>query len=430
MRRMLAAVGLLAMVLAVPGLASAAGHAQAVVAQEPQSSEVAPVEAGDDYPEPWRSAAQDSLVDSWGYYNRECTSFVAWALHSRNGYEMPRAIGNANNWDNYFSSHGVTVNSTPAVGAIAQTDAGVAGHVAWVFSVGSGTVTVEEYNYSVTGRYGTRTVPTSSFRYIHVKDLGSPTPPPPASTSSVAAGRNGDGRLELFAVHRNGRMFNNFQRRASAGPWAGWGSLGGSFTTSVTLATNKDGRLEIFAVGLDGAVYNKWQTRPGAGPWSAWNRLGGTFRPSLAVTRNRDGRLEVFAVGTDRYVYNNYQRTAGGAWQGWSNSASGRTFRARAVAATTNKDGRVEIFAVDLNNRVENNYQRRAGGGGWQGWGVLPGGRFAAAITAARNNDGRLEIFALTPEGRVLNNYQRTAGGTWSGWTANAAGDPFRAKTP
>ena len=134
-------------------------------------------------------------------------------------------------------------------------------------------------------------------------------------------------------------------------------------------------------------------------------------------------------MGTDRYVYNNYQRTAGGAWQGWSNSAAGRTFRARAVAATTNKDGRVEIFAVDLNNRVENNYQRRAGGGGWQGWGVLPGGRFAAAITAARNNDGRLEIFALTPEGRVLNNYQRTAGGTWSGWTANAAGDSFRAKS-
>ncbi|MFC3454818.1 hypothetical protein [Amycolatopsis speibonae] len=33
----------------------------------------------DDYPAPWRSAAQDSLLDSWGYYNRECTSFVAEA---------------------------------------------------------------------------------------------------------------------------------------------------------------------------------------------------------------------------------------------------------------------------------------------------------------------------------------------------------------
>jgi surface antigen len=36
----------------------------------------------DDYPANLKSAAQDSLVDPWGFYNRECTSFVAWRLNN------------------------------------------------------------------------------------------------------------------------------------------------------------------------------------------------------------------------------------------------------------------------------------------------------------------------------------------------------------
>ncbi len=121
---------------------------------------------GDDYPQPWRSGALDQYVDSWGYYSRECTSFVAWRLHSKNGFEMPRAIGNAGVWHNRFPGQ---TNSTPAVGAIAENN----GHVAWVAAVnGNGTVTIEEYNVPLySGRYNVRTVPASQFWYIHVKDL-------------------------------------------------------------------------------------------------------------------------------------------------------------------------------------------------------------------------------------------------------------------
>ena len=34
-----------------------------------------------DYPSNLKSAAQDSRVDPWNFYNRECTSFVAWRLN-------------------------------------------------------------------------------------------------------------------------------------------------------------------------------------------------------------------------------------------------------------------------------------------------------------------------------------------------------------
>jgi hypothetical protein len=32
-------------------------------------------------------------------------------------------------------------------------------------------VTIEDYNFSAPGEYGTRTVPTSTYVYIHINDL-------------------------------------------------------------------------------------------------------------------------------------------------------------------------------------------------------------------------------------------------------------------
>ncbi len=43
-------------------------------------------DAGNDYP--YRSLAQNARLDPWGEPVREDTSWVAWALHSRNHYEM------------------------------------------------------------------------------------------------------------------------------------------------------------------------------------------------------------------------------------------------------------------------------------------------------------------------------------------------------
>ena len=123
-----------------------------------------------DYP----YSGQTSGVDPWGFYKGQCTSFVAWRLNDRNNIAFSnyyRGVhwGNAYNWDNAARSTGITVNSTPTVGSVAQTDAG-SGHVAWVAAVHTdGTVTVEEYNYDYANpeSYGTRRVSSSTFVYLH-----------------------------------------------------------------------------------------------------------------------------------------------------------------------------------------------------------------------------------------------------------------------
>ncbi|ORX69391.1 CHAP-domain-containing protein [Linderina pennispora] len=112
-------------------------------------------------------------VDKWSYYQCQCTSFVAWRINSRLGINFHnrykgKAWGNANEWDDAARSSGVTVSSTPKVGAVAQTNAGRFGHVAWVAKVDGDNVVVEEYNKGGTEHYGTRTVPKSSFNYIYL----------------------------------------------------------------------------------------------------------------------------------------------------------------------------------------------------------------------------------------------------------------------
>ena len=79
---------------------------------------------------------------------------------------------NANNWDNAAAADGYTINYTPTVGSIAQTDIGYYGHVAFVERVNSdGSILVSEMNYSASpGIMTYRTIPSyqvSSYRYIH-----------------------------------------------------------------------------------------------------------------------------------------------------------------------------------------------------------------------------------------------------------------------
>lgn len=104
------------------------------------------------------------------YYYRNCTDFVAWRTQQSAGrVVVPPGWGNARTWDDFARRAGRTISSTPRVGDIAQTDAGVYGHVAVVAEVRPGQVRLEEYN-GAPAFYGTYTnyrwVSTSSYRYI------------------------------------------------------------------------------------------------------------------------------------------------------------------------------------------------------------------------------------------------------------------------
>lgn len=141
---------------------------------------------GDNYPyadKVYGRYLQPDDVDPWKFFYRECTSFVAWCLNSRNGVAFHNTMGgrrwgNAIDWGATAQTLGYAVDNSPAVGSVAWSNAGKYGHVAWVSAVNGSQITVEEYNYNNNGRFNSRSVASSKFTgFIHIKDIDIPTGP-------------------------------------------------------------------------------------------------------------------------------------------------------------------------------------------------------------------------------------------------------------
>ena len=265
----------------------------------------------DDYPAPWRAPTpKDSMIDTWRYYNRECTSFVAWRLHSRNAFEMPHAIGNAGYWGTWAKNNGYPVNSTPAVGSVAWFSAG---HVAWVEAVNNnGTVLIEEYNYDYNGNYHERTIANSSVTgFIHFKDM----------SGSVAEG-------SFVQVSGSAAIY----RIAGGAPLyvSNWNNVGGSQPFSVISQAQFNALRSVPADGTFIAAAGHVYRIAGGAPLyvSTWNAFGGAkpcvtvdgwvidnitnpaahlnARPSngTLISSTATGRVYIMAGGAPLYVSN------------------------------------------------------------------------------------------------------------------------------
>ena len=134
---------------------------------------------------PFANSAID-VADPYGFLTRECTSFVAWRVRNNlkisafaNGWRGGW-FGNADTWASNARAIGLVVNTSPAVDSVAVLPPGVdgagsAGHVAFVIGVGSGSITVEDYNYadSYDGNqyydYSQHSINTAGVSFIHFR---------------------------------------------------------------------------------------------------------------------------------------------------------------------------------------------------------------------------------------------------------------------
>lgn len=130
-------------------------------------------EAGDPnhggYPAYLDNARQDSLIDPWGMYNRECVSYTAWKVYEAYGH-MPYwgGHGNANQWPASAVADGISTGSTPRAGSVAISMNGYYGHSMWVeYVYGNGQIRVSQYNYELAGRYSEMTISGSGLTYIY-----------------------------------------------------------------------------------------------------------------------------------------------------------------------------------------------------------------------------------------------------------------------
>jgi peptidoglycan DL-endopeptidase CwlO len=124
---------------------------------------------GGGYPAVWAFAPIDSLVDSWGMYNRECVSYTAFRV-ANSGRYMPYwgGIGNAYEWPRNARAAGIPVDGSPRVGDVAIWQNPPYGHAMYVEKVyGNGWIRVSQYNFNWAGMYNEMDIPAYGTEFIH-----------------------------------------------------------------------------------------------------------------------------------------------------------------------------------------------------------------------------------------------------------------------
>jgi hypothetical protein len=211
-------------------------------------------------------------------------------------------------------------------------------------------------------------------------------------------------KLELFARGSDGALWHCWQNQpnvVNTNEWSPWAQRGGRLIGDPTVARNHDGRLEVMAIHEDGRVYRifqRWFDLFGA-PWSAWEPLGSRrFSGRVAVERDGSGRLWALARSRDdASLWSCRQTTPSGPWTDWTptNGAGDEPMLGR------NADGRLEAFVRGTNGRIYHQWQP-APGQGFSNWELLhdrgaarPVLESRARPTAWNQSDGSLAVIGV-----------------------------------
>lgn len=364
----------------------------------------------------WSFSGKTKNPSTGNYYYRNCTDYVAWKLTSM-GVAVARVagLGNAGSWDDNAPAKGLSVGSTPTVGSVGVDER--YGHVVFVENVSGSSITISEYNWGSTGSYGTRSGTPNQLGLTKFVSFGLSNAKA-FKPSSLASATNADGRMILFAIGTDNKIYAKTQKAVNQNDWNPWYMIPAG-AKGIAAAPNQDGRIGVYYVGNDGAVWYRVQNSINSDSWSAEQRIQANVAGPIAAVRNPNGIVSVFTVGGDANVYAiNQNQPNQNAWRGWYGLQAG----AKSITAVNNADGRTQIFYGGNDGAVWGRYRTSASIDSWSAEFRIASnisGELASVLQAS----GRIELFAT---GTDNNNYaisQQTANtNTWNNWYMIPAG--------
>lgn len=248
-------------------------------------------------------------------------------------------------------------------------------------------------------------------------------PPDPSTTflSAPAIASWAPGRLELFALRDDARIWQNSATRNAQGDeaWTGWRVVPGDlfFRFGPAAVSRKAGSIDLFAVSADRRMYRaEWNGQQ----WSDWKMdlPSGTFKSGPSVTSSSADALDVVALGDDRRIYHS-ARKGSLAWTNWSAIPVGKLTSAPAICHWDSD--RLHVFARGDDRQVHHAFREA---GAWSGWALGPGtGTFLSGPAAVSRKPGLIDLFAVGDDRRMW----RCAfdGFKFSGWFSDFGADTF-----
>lgn len=246
------------------------------------------------------------------YAGHNCTNYVGYMLSIGWAGDAPFPMGNGSDWDESARSMGRVVDGNPAVGSIAQWNAGGGlpyGHVAYVERVDANSITISEDNYPA-GPFRWRVISRGSAawpsNFLHIKDVSQFQ-----AIKTLNVDYNRDGVPDIYTFQKNDAGSNSTALRIINGSnpqqWLlQTGTVLGRTDSQWDFAAddfNRDGTPDIYAVQRYDAGSNGTAVRVinGANP-QQWLLQTGTILGktdgnwSFAVgDYNQDGTPDVYA---------------------------------------------------------------------------------------------------------------------------------------
>lgn len=220
---------------------------------------------------------------------------------------------------------------------------------------------------------------------------------------TVARNRLGDGRLEIFSIE-NGTLRRSVQFTAGSG-FGFWETIGGNGTLRTPLAAdiNADGRLQVFVVGSDGRLYSAFQRTAGASiyDWTGYGHPDALDARDLSTARLADGRIAVFQLhGENRTISMSLQIAASSIAFNPPHALNGWGIR-EGIRATTTSFGRLSLFVIGGDARIYSTTQLEPNPFGlWTSW---PGANASSfSIDVLPRDDGTVEVFSIDTQNRVM----------------------------
>ncbi|HSX34711.1 MAG TPA: CHAP domain-containing protein [Candidatus Saccharimonadales bacterium] len=409
------------------------------------------------------STPSGECFDERGYQYRNCTSYVAWKLHSL-GVPNSQLSGLKNGGDWYRNVPASRRATAPKAGAVAvapRSSTSTLGHVAFVEAVNAdGTITVSEYNHDTKGYGDMRAAAPAALGFTEYIDFGVSADKQAARAAATLARpaavlfrrdlnvfvRGDDGQvytqywdgtrwsgfssiggntvndpavivngsaLNVFALNRDGQIYTAYN---DGGGWSGWASLGSQVMRGNPKAVQYGNELDVFATGVNGHPYkNTWQPATG---WGGWSSLGNYMDSSPApVVYN--GELDVVMRGTNNMMYKD--TWTGGSWGGFGEIGS---CCLAGNPAALSYGSQLDVWSGAPDNHV---YKLTWNGSAWSGWVDAGGGMAGNPDVVQYGLD--LNVFMRGTNGQIYHRYWSTGSQNWSGWasidaTKIVAGDP------
>ncbi|HVS79347.1 MAG TPA: CHAP domain-containing protein [Candidatus Saccharimonadales bacterium] len=380
-----------------------------------------------------------------------CTNYVAY-VEDRNGAPTPSYnLGDAYEWGTNAKAHGITVDDQPAVGAVAWWDKnstlGPDGHVAYVESYDSTSITISEDSYSM-GPFDWRTIDRKSSAwptdFIHFDDQSGSPGPDDSSTPGIGINPN-TGIATVLDQSVNNSIRAYWQLPVD-GQWTGpLGVHGGDpdlAHSSVAVAVNPLTGLETaVAEGPLNSLYVYWQNsdRSWDGPLGihGGDQKRAYSDPAIAFNPNT-GLATVVAVGPKNSLYA-YWQNADKSWTGPYGIDGGTPYIAysRPAIAFNPNTGTATAVAQGPNNSLYYYFQNGVNGS-WAGpYGIHSGAKDLAYSAPAVGINPSTGLGTTVFEGKdntLVEYIQNSVNGTWRGQTidsdAHAFSDPALAIKP